>query len=202
MNTITAPARPAEAPFHYDSAANREFGFWLYIMSDLILFAVLFATFAVLGRAYAGGPGARQLFSLPYVFAETILLVLSSAVYGIASSGARTNRIFAVMAGLGLAFLLGLGFIFMETKEFYQLIVDGNGPARSAFLSAYFTIVGTHGVHVLLGLIFMAVMIGQVLAKGLTAMVASRLKRLGMFWHFLDIVWIGIFSFVYLIQVI
>lgn len=201
MNTITGPASSTEKPFNYDSAANREFGFWLYIMSDLVLFAVLFATFVVFGRAYAGGPGSRQLFSLPYVFAETLLLVLSSAVYGIASSGSRANRISAVMAGLGPAFLLGLGFIFMEAREFYQLIVGGNGPARSAFLSAYFTIVGTHGVHVLFGLIFMAVMMGQILSKGLTAMVASRLKRLGMFWHFLDIVWIGIFSFVYLVQV-
>jgi cytochrome o ubiquinol oxidase subunit III len=185
----------------HDTVSMQTFGFWLYLMSDLIIFATLFATFAVLGRAYAGGPTGKELFELPYVLGETLLLLLSSITYGLVMLAVHGGMKKRVLVGLAVTFLLGLGFVSMEINEFHGLIAEGHGPNLSAFLSSYFTLVGTHGVHVTFGLIWMAVMIGQVAVKGLTSPVQSRLLRLSMFWHFLDIIWIGIFSIVYLMGV-
>jgi cytochrome o ubiquinol oxidase subunit 3 len=186
---------------HPDTFGMQTFGFWLYLMSDLIIFTTLFATFIVLGKNFAGGPTGKELFDLPYVLGETLLLLFSSVTYGLVMLAVHSGRKKRVLLGLAVAFLLGLGFVIMEIGEFHGLIGGGNGPDRSAFLSSFFTLVGTHGTHVAFGLIWMAVMMGQVVIKGLTSPVQSRLLRLGMFWHFLDIVWIGIFSIVYLMGV-
>jgi len=187
---------------HHDPVEMQTLGFWLYLMSDLIIFATLFATYAVLGRNYAGGPTGKELFELPYVLGETLLLLFSSVTYGLVMVAAHNGMKQWVLIGLAVTFLLGLGFISMEIHEFHGLITAGHGPDVSAFLSSYFTLVGTHGTHVTFGLIWMAVMLGQVIVKGLTSPVQSRLMRLSMFWHFLDIVWIGIFSIVYLMGVL
>lgn len=184
-----------------DTIANHVFGFWIYLMSDLVLFASLFATFTVLRHNYAGGPTGKELFDLTYTLGETMFLLFSSAVCGLAVLAMHQDKKESVLLGLAVTFLLGLGFIAMEMNEFYGLILEGNGPDRSGFLSAFFTLVGTHGTHVTFGLIWMAVIIGQVITKGLTTPVQSRLIRLNMFWHFLDIIWIGIFTFVYLMGV-
>lgn len=187
---------------HPDTIEMQTLGFWLYLMSDLIIFATLFATFAVLGRSYAGGPTGKELFELPYVLGETLLLLFSSFTYGLVMLAVQNGLKKSVLMWLAVTFLLGLGFVLMEINEFHSLIVHGHGPGVSAFLSSYFTLVGTHGAHVTFGLIWMAVMMAQVAVKGLTSSVQSRLMRLSMFWHFLDIVWIGIFSVVYLMGVI
>jgi cytochrome o ubiquinol oxidase subunit 3 len=187
---------------HPDTGAVQTFGFWIYLMSDLVLFSTLFATFAVVAQNYAGGPTAKDLFHLPYLFGETMFLLFSSTTYGVAMLAMHNGNKGPVLKWLAITFLLGLGFISMEIQEFHGMILDGNGPQRSGFLSAFFTLVGTHGTHVTFGLIWMAVMIGQVVAKGLTTSVRSRLMRLSMFWHFLDIVWIGVFTMVYLMGVI
>ncbi len=200
---VTAMARVHHAEVSApDTVSIQAFGFWLYLMSDLILFATLFATYAVLGGSYAGGPAGKDLFDLPYTLGETLLLLFSSFTYGLVMLAVRSGREKRVLVGLAVTFLLGLGFVSMEINEFQGLIAAGSGPDRSAFLSGFFTLVGTHGAHVTCGLLWMAVMAGQVAVKGLTVPVQSRLLRLGMFWHFLDIVWIGIFSVVYLAGVL
>lgn len=185
-----------------DTVANQAFGFWIYLMTDLVLFAAIFATFAVLSHNYAGGPTGKELFDLRYLFIETMFLLFSSATYGLAVLALQDGRKGSLLMWLFVTFLLGFGFISMEINEFYRMISGGNGPQRSAFLSAFFTLVGTHGAHVTIGLIWMAVMIGQIRLKGLTSPVKSRILRLSMFWHFLDIVWIGLFTIVYLMGVI
>ncbi len=185
-----------------DTVAIQTFGFWIYLMSDLILFATLFATFAVLGTNYAGGPTGKELFDLPYLLVETLFLLFSSVTFGLVMLAVRDGLKKWVLMGLAVTFLLGLGFVSMEINEFHRMIAEGHGPDRSAFLSSFFTLVGTHGTHVTFGLIWMAVVMAQVAVKGLTSPVQSRLMRLSMFWHFLDIIWIGIFSIVYLMGVV
>uniref|UniRef100_I2Q5A6 Cytochrome bo(3) ubiquinol oxidase subunit 3 n=1 Tax=Desulfovibrio sp. U5L TaxID=596152 RepID=I2Q5A6_9BACT len=197
---IRMESRLIESEKHH-AGELRAFGFWLYLMSDLILFSGLFATYVVLSHNYAGGPTGKELFHLPDALLETMLLLCSSAAYGLASVAMHKGRKDLLLAGLGAAFLLGLGFLAMEAAEFRQMILDGAGPQRSGFLSAFFTLVGTHGAHVACGLVWLLVMLGQLAAKGLTTPVKGRLMRLGMFWHFLDIVWIGLFSVVYLMGV-
>ncbi len=177
------------------------FGFWIYLMTDLVLFSAIFATHAVLAHNYAGGPTGKDLFDLPYTFGETMVLLFSSATCGLAMLSLQNGRKAQVLLWLAVTFFLGLGFIAMEINEFYQMIQNGNGPEKSAFLSAFFTLVGTHGAHVTFGLIWMATMTVQAAGKGLTTPVRSRLVRFSMFWHFLDIIWIGIFTFVYLMGV-
>jgi cytochrome o ubiquinol oxidase subunit 3 len=184
-----------EAPYQSD---EKSLGFWTYLMTDAIIFALLFATYVVMLGGTAGGPAGKDLFSLPHAFGETMLLLVSSTTFGFASLASRAGNRRAVVLWLLLTALLGLGFVGMEISEFVGMIAKGAGPDRSGFLSAFFTLVGTHGVHVSVGLIGILVMVGQILVKGLTDPVASRLFRLGLFWHFLDIVWIGIFSIVYL----
>lgn len=185
-----------------DAVDIQMFGFWIYLMSDLILFAALFATFGVVGSHYANGPTPKEVFEIPYLFGETMFLLFSSAAYGFTTLAVHKEKKPWVLVGLAVAFLLGLGFISMEIHEFLGMVAEGNTPDRSAFLSAYFTLVGTHGAHVTFGLIWMAVVVGQVVFKGLTTPVKSRLMRLGMFWHFLDLIWIGIFTVVYMMGVV
>jgi cytochrome o ubiquinol oxidase subunit 3 len=191
----SAPAGENERP---DAVSLRVFGFWIYLMSDLILFSAIFATFAVLQHNYAGGPTGKELFHLPYTLGETMFLLISSATCGLAVLALHDEKRRLVLVWLAVTFGLGLGFVSMEVNEFYGLILAGHGPERSGFLSAFFTLVGTHGTHVTFGLIWLAVMMVQVVTKGLTLPVQSRLVRWSMFWHFLDIVWIGIFTLVYL----
>ncbi len=190
--TTTVSARDAEK---YE---ERDFGFWLYLMSDAVIFACLFATYLIMVGNEAGGPTAKDVFSLERAAAETALLLFSSATFGFAavalSQGAREK----VLLWLAATFVLGASFIVLEFGEFAGMIAEGAGPDRSGFLSAFFTLVGTHGLHVSIGLIWIVVMMAQVLLKGLSAPVASRLMRLGLFWHFLDIIWVVIFSVVYL----
>lgn len=174
------------------------FGFWIYLMSDVIIFSLLFATFLVLSTHYAQGPSGKELFDLPEVFIETMALLISSLTYGLAMISLRNGSRKWVMRWLIITFVFGACFIGLEVHEFVGLVGEGAGPQRSAFLSAFFTLVGTHGTHVTFGLIWIAVMVGQVAYKGLTPAVASRLTRLSLFWHFLDIVWIAVFSTVYL----
>lgn len=181
-----------------DNAELQVFGFWLYVLSDLVLFATLFAVYAVLGRNYASGPTGRELFDLPYVFGETMLLLVSSGTYGLAMLAMHRQHKSGVLRRLLVTLVVGTAFVCLEINEFHHLILDGHGPDRSAFLSSFFTLVGTHGAHVTAGLIWIAVMMGQVAAKGLNPPVQSRLMRLGIFWHFLDIVWVGVFTIVYL----
>ena len=178
------------------------FGFWIYLMSDAVIFALLLATYASMSRSFAGGPTSKELFDLSTVFYETLALLLSTLTCGFAMLSLSKNRKKWVLSWLAITFLLGLMFIFMEHNEFHNLISQGMGPDRSGFLSAFFTLVGTHGLHVGIGLIWLLVMITQIMAKGLTSPVRSRLFRFSLFWHFLDLVWVGIFSMVYLIGVL
>lgn len=174
------------------------FGFWLYLMTDCILFASIFAAYAVLVNNVAGGPSGHDIFELPYVLGETACLLLSSITYGFAMLALFKGKKSQVLVWLAITFLFGLGFIGMEINEFHKLIEEGFGPNRSGFLSGFFTLVGTHGVHVTSGLIWMAVMMYQVWKNGLTPSNITRLSCLSLFWHFLDVVWICVFTVVYL----
>lgn len=177
---------------------EKDFGFWLYLMSDAVIFACLFATYLVMVGNTAGGPVPKDVFELDQAAAETALLLLSSTAFGVAAVALSAGDRGKVLLWLAVTFLLGAGFIFLEIGEFTGMIAQGAGPDRSGFLSAFFTLVGTHGFHVSVGLVWILVMIAQVSIKGLTAPVASRFMRLGLFWHFLDIIWVVIFSVVYL----
>ncbi|MHA6889494.1 cytochrome o ubiquinol oxidase subunit III [Ralstonia pseudosolanacearum] len=183
---------------HHDTGFNTTLGFWLYLMSDCLIFAVLFATFGVLSGSTAGGPGGRQLFELPFVFAETMLLLVSSYTFGIALLKQDADAAPRMVRWLGGTFLLGALFVGMELYEFSHLLHEGAGPGVSAYLSAFFTLVGTHGLHVTAGLLWLAVMMHQVRRFGLDGVVRRRLACLSLFWHFLDLVWICVFTFVYL----
>ncbi|MFN3560223.1 MAG: cytochrome o ubiquinol oxidase subunit III [Brevundimonas sp.] len=173
-------------------------GFWIYLMSDALIFATLFATYGVLATAYAGGPTGRELFDLPLVALNTTFLLLSSITYGMAMLDMEAGRKRGVLAWLSVTGLLGLAFVGVELFEFSHLIAEGATPQRSAFLSAFFTLVGTHGLHVMFGLLWIGVMLVQVSQRGLSVENRRRLTCLGMFWHLLDVVWIGVFTFVYL----
>jgi len=177
-------------------------GFWLYLMSDSLVFASLFATYGVLGRNYAGGPSGAELFELPLVAINTSLLLLSSITYGFVVIAMRRNRRGATLAWLAITGLLGAGFVGIELREFAHLIEEGNGPQRSAFLSSFFTLVGTHGLHVTFGIVWLVTLMVQVAKRGLVAANKRRLMCLSMFWHFLDVIWIGVFTFVYLMGVL
>jgi len=183
---------------HHDAGANKVFGFWIYLMSDCIIFATLFATYAVMVNNTAGGPAGKDIFELPFVLVETALLLLSSITYGMAVIGMNNGSKGAVNRWLALTFLFGLGFIAMEIYEFHHLIAEGFGPDRSGFLSGFFTLVGTHGLHVTSGLIWMLVLMFQIAKNGLTATNRARVMCLSLFWHFLDVVWICVFTVVYL----
>jgi cytochrome o ubiquinol oxidase subunit III len=179
------------------------FGFWLYLMTDCIIFASLFAVFAVMSHQFAGGPSGKDLFEIPGVALETAALLLSSITYGFAMLGAHKGKKGVLLFWLAVTFLLGASFLVLEMREFAHLIAVGAGPDRSAFWSSFFTLVGTHGLHVTCGLLWMIVLSVQVIrSPELTERELTRLTCLSLFWHFLDIVWIGVFTFVYLTSVI
>jgi cytochrome o ubiquinol oxidase subunit III len=205
MHTDTAP--PGTAPaFHQEEEHHPEastlLGFWIYLMSDCLIFAVLFATYGVLGRNYAAGPSPKDLFDLPLVALNTAMLLFSSITYGFAMLAMDKGRTAATQAWLAVTGLFGAAFLGIELYEFSHLIHEGAGPGRSAFLSAFFTLVGTHGLHVTFGLIWLVVLMVQVAQRGLIPENTRRLMCLSMFWHFLDVIWIGVFTFVYLMGVL
>lgn len=173
-------------------------GFWIYLMSDCVLFAGLFASYAVLVPETFGGPGIESMVHIPFVLTETLLLLASSFTIGLAVLAAQAHRRYLTVALLKLTLLLGLSFLGMEAYEFASLIGEGHGPDRSAFLSAFFTLLGTHGLHVLIASVWMCVVIAHVWFKGLGEGTQTKLACLALFWHFLDIIWIFIFTFVYL----
>lgn len=180
------------------STSKTFFGFWVYLMTDCILFATLFATYAVLRHNTFGGPGGQELFSLPFVLAETLILLTSSFTSGLGTIAARSFNKKQTLIWFGITFALGAAFLALELNEFHHLASEGNSWQVSGFLSAFFTLVGTHGLHITSGLIWMAILLVYVVRRGLDATISKRLSLLGMFWHFLDIVWIFIFTIVYL----
>lgn len=186
---------------HHDTGSNKLFGFWVYLMSDCILFATLFATYVVLSNATANGPSGKDIFELPFVFVETMALLFSSITFGFGMIAMKRKDISAMKLWLAITFLFGISFIGMEIYEFHHLIEEGFGPQTSGFLSAFFTLVGTHGLHVSFGLIWLVVCFKQLGSKGLTPMMETRFQCLSLFWHFLDIVWICVFTVVYLVGV-
>jgi cytochrome o ubiquinol oxidase subunit 3 len=174
------------------------FGFWVYLMTDCILFASLFATYAVLQGNTFGGPTGAQIFNLPFVLIETLLLLTSSFTCGMAVLSAHEHKKNAVVSWLGATFVLGTAFLVMELTEFNRLISSGNSWQRSGFLSAFFTLVGTHGLHITVGLLWIVILIAYIAKRGLTPNMLRKLTTFTLFWHFLDIIWIFIFTIVYL----
>lgn len=199
-----APPPGATAPVFYEQEEHAHgdggtlIGFWIYLMSDCLLFAVLFATYGVLGHNYAAGPSGADLFDLRLVALNTSLLLLSSITYGFAMLEMDKERIDATLKWLAITGLFGAAFVAIELYEFAHLIREGATPQRSAFLSSFFVLVGTHGLHVTFGIIWLVTLMVQVRRFGLIAANKRRLLCLSMFWHFLDVVWIGVFTFVYL----
>lgn len=190
---------------HHDDTDITVFGFWTYLMTDLILFGTLFIAFAVLSQHVPPGtPSAKDLFSgsLGFVLTETFALLISSVTFGFAVLAQYKKDVAKVLMWLAVTFVFGAIFIGMEVYEFAHLVKEGHGPSTSAFLSAFFTLVGTHGIHVTSGLVWMAVLMFQIKKYGLTLPNTRRLACLSLFWHFLDIVWICVFSVVYLMGVL
>jgi cytochrome o ubiquinol oxidase subunit III len=177
------------------------FGFWVYLMTDCVLFASLFATFVVLRNATYGGPSGEDIFSLPFVLSETLILLTSSFTAGMGIVAARQKDKAKTIAFFSITFLLGLAFLALELNEFHHLYVEGNSWHASAFLTSFFTLVGTHGLHITIGLVWMGFMLIQISRKGLGYKNLKRLTMLSLFWHFLDIIWIFIFTIVYLMGV-
>jgi cytochrome o ubiquinol oxidase subunit 3 len=203
VGTLTLDAR--EAPRFYDldehdhaEGHSTMLGFWIYLMSDCLIFAILFACYAVLGGNYAAGPGPKDLFELPLIALNTAMLLFSSITYGFAMLAMQRERLGQTQLWLVVTALFGLAFLFIELYEFHHLIEIGATPQRSAFLSAFFTLVGTHGLHVTFGTIWMVTLMVQIGRHGLIAANKRRLMCLSLFWHFLDLVWICVFTFVYL----
>jgi len=174
------------------------FGFWLFLLSDIIIFAALFATYSVLSGSTAGGPSAAELFDKRHVFMETVCLLASSVTCGFGLLALNRTDARALYFWMGITFLLGVCFLTMEGREFASMVAAGAGPSRSAFLSGFFTLVGTHGLHVSLGLVWLVVMLLQVVTLGFRPMVSRRFFCFALFWHALDIVWVGVFTIVYL----
>ena len=186
---------------HHPDGSTR-LGFWLFLMSDCLIFAILFATYAVLGRSYAAGPSPADLFELPLVAVNTAMLLFSSITYGFAMLAMEKGKQGSVLLWMVITGLFGAAFLGIELYEFRNLILEGAGPTRSAFLSSFFTLVGTHGLHVTFGIVWLITLMVQVSMHGLNEANRRRLMCLSMFWHFLDVIWIGVFSFVYLIGVL
>ena len=192
-DTFRLPEEP-----HHPEGSSTMLGFWLSLMSDCLIFAMLFATYGVLGTSYAGGPGPKELFELPLVALNTAMLLFSSITYGFAMLAMTDGKKGATQGWLAITGLFGLAFLGIEMYEFAHLIMEGAGPQRSAFLSSFFILVGTHGLHVTFGIIWLVTLMVQVQQKGLIAANQRRLMCLSLFWHFLDVIWIGVFTFVYL----
>ncbi len=186
---------------HHDYAGDAMFGFWIYIMSDCMLFATLFASYAVLSSSFAGGLTPLDLFDLKFVFVETALLLFSSFTFGMAMLMAKKQDIKKLMLWLGITFLLGGGFLGMELYEFYHFSHEGATPQTSAYWSAFYALLATHGLHVFIGMLWMIILVVHILKNGLTEVNNTRLWCLSLFWHFLDIIWICVFSIVYLFGV-
>ena len=207
FDTLDAPAASVSArrfylPVEHHPENGTLLGFWLYLMSDCLVFACLFAMYGVLGRSYAGGPTGAELFDLSLVAVNTSLLLLSSITHGFAMLEMQKNRLGGTLAWLAITGALGGGFIGIEIHEFAHLVQEGAGPQRSAFLSAFFTLVGAHGLHVTFGLVWLATLLVQLAQRGLVEANQRRLMCLSMFWHFFDVVWIGVVTFVYLMGVL
>jgi cytochrome o ubiquinol oxidase subunit III len=174
------------------------YGFWIFLLSDIIMFSAFFAAYAVLVGATAGGPSGRDLFNLHNVAIETACLLLSSFTCGVATIGARAHRGSWFYGAMAATFILGTAFLFLEVREFAGMVARGAGPTRSAFLSAFFTLVGCHGLHVTAGLLWLLTMMAQMFAKGYRADILRRILCFGLFWHTLDIIWVALFTVVYL----
>jgi cytochrome o ubiquinol oxidase subunit III len=175
------------------------YGFWIFLLSDIVMFSALFATYAVLQGATAGGPSGAQLFNISNVAIETVCLLLSSFVCGLAMIAAGARSQLWTQAGLLVTGLLGLAFVLLEFSEFARMISAGAGPNRSAFLSAFFTLVGCHGAHVTAGLLWLGTMMAQIWTKGFRPNIMRRLMCFSLFWHALDIIWVALFTIVYLL---
>jgi cytochrome o ubiquinol oxidase subunit 3 len=175
------------------------FGFYLYLLSDCVVFATLFAAFAVLHRSVADGPTGQHLFELRNAFIETACLLTSSVTCGMAMLACDRRDRTAAFGALAVTFVLGLAFLSLEVKEFAHMVSEGAGPSRSAFLSAFFLLVGTHGLHVTAGLAWLLLIVVQLWRRGFSEGVVRRLFCFSLFWHVIDVVWIAVFSFVYLI---
>lgn len=199
-------AVPASQPVKFEFFVREEehvangtlLGFWLYLMSDCLIFAALFATYGVLSQSYAGGPTGADLFDLPLVALNTSFLLVSSITYGFAMLQMQQGKTSGTILWLAITGALGLGFLGLEIYEFYHLMHLGAGPQTSAFLTSFFALVGTHGLHVAFGILWLVVLLVQLRKHGLTSANRRRLFCLSMFWHFLDVVWIGVFTIVYL----
>lgn len=193
--------QPVREHLTEDAADELVFGFWVFMMSDAVIFSLLFAIFATMITATAGGPSGHDLFDIRSAFEETMVLLLSSFTFGMASLAMHAEdegRVRRMVFWLAVTLVLGLTFVGLELHEFMSMIAEGAGPDRSGFLSSFFALVSTHGLHVTAGSIWIVVMIVQLLVFGPDRQVRTRIERLGLFWHFLDIVWVCIFSFVYL----
>lgn len=189
-------------PHDHPQGASTSLGFWIYLMSDCLMFAVLFATYGVLGGNLAAGPGPKDLFDLNTVALNTALLLASSITFGFAMLSAYAGHKRGTLGWLAVTLAFGLGFLGVELTEFHHMISEGATPQRSAFLSSFFALVGTHGMHVAFGSLWLVTMAVQMTTKGLTPAILRRLLCLSMFWHFLDVIWIGVFTFVYLVRMI
>ncbi|MGZ3182090.1 MAG: cytochrome o ubiquinol oxidase subunit III [Telluria sp.] len=204
MSTATVHTTAGDDPSaryyvaHHHPENGTLLGFWLYLMSDCLVFACLFAAYAVLGRSYAGGPTGAELFDLPLVALNTSFLLVSSITYGFAMLTAQRQRVAPTLFWLAVTGLFGAAFITVEMVEFLHLIHEGAGPQRSGFLTSFFSLVGTHGLHVSFGIVWLITLMVQVARFGLGEANMRRLMCLSLFWHFLDVVWIGVFTFVYL----
>ncbi len=215
MSAASAPLHPVdrEAPRGQrpttgsgrDGPASKRilvgYGFWIFLLSDIVMFSAFFATFAVLSGATAGGPSGRQLFDLNTVAWETGCLLLSSFTCGVASIGSMLKRLGMFQVAMAVTFVLGAAFLGLEIREFTGLVARGAGPGRSAFLSAFFALVGCHGLHVTVGLLWLLTMMAQVAAKGFREDIQRRILCFNLFWHALDIIWVGVFTLVYLFGV-
>ncbi|HKX87584.1 MAG TPA: cytochrome o ubiquinol oxidase subunit III [Sphingopyxis sp.] len=207
---MSAKTIAADAPVQFydlDEHAHPEghstmLGFWIYLMSDCLIFAILFACYAVLGGSYAAGPSPKDLFDLKLIALNTAMLLFSSITYGFAVLQMQRGKVKGVQIWLAITGLFGLAFLGIELYEFHHLIEIGAGPQRSAFLSSFFTLVGTHGLHVTFGIVWLVTLMVQLSKHGLIAANKRRVMCLSMFWHFLDVVWIGVFTFVYLMGVL
>lgn len=214
MDALTTQAAPAATPkasaaeitaAFYDlnehdhpEGGSTMLGFWMYLMSDCLIFAMLFAAYGVLGGNFAAGPGPKDLFDLPLVALNTAMLLFSSITYGFAMLAMERNKVGQTQLWLLVTAVFGGAFLSIELYEFAHMIHEGATPMRSGFLTAFFSLVGTHGLHVTFGLIWLFTLVSQIATKGLIPANKRRLMCLSLFWHFLDVVWIGVFTFVYL----
>lgn len=202
MTKTDAATHIDHAQLERETYSKTIYGFWVYLMTDCILFATLFATYAVLHNNVAGGASAKELFSLPYALTETIVLLVSSFTSGLAVLAAHRRDKNWTMKWLTVTFALGVIFLVMELQEFSNLVEEGHSWKNSAFLSSFFTLVGTHGLHISSGLVWIIIMLAQIGTRGVTIAAIRRITCLGLFWHFLDVVWIFIFTIVYLMGAI